>query len=104
MTTTTDERGVRRLLATCSLLLSYPDDAVLARVPEVLRALGTLPVEAREEVQALAVWLSGVDPIQARAHYVEIFDRRRKACLYLTWFLNGDTRNRGVALVSFKQA
>ena len=34
---------------------------------------------------------------------MEIFDRRRKACLYLTYFLNGDTRGRGMALVGFKE-
>ena len=42
--------------------------------------------------------------LRAQEHYVEIFDRRRKACLYLTYFLNGDTRGRGMALVGFKEA
>jgi len=104
MTTTTDAAAVRRLLAACSLLLSYPDEAVLARVPAVLTAIDTLPREAREEISAAAVWLKDAEPLRAQSHYVENFDRRRRACLYLTYFLNGDTRRRGMALVEFKEA
>ena len=47
---------------------------------------------------------TSTDVLRAQEHYVEIFDRRRKACLYLTYFLNGDTRGRGMALVGFKEA
>jgi nitrate reductase delta subunit len=104
MTTTTDAAAVRRLLATCSLLLSYPDDDVRARVPAVLGALDTLPRESREGVRTTASWVDSADALSAQAHYVEIFDRRRRACLYLTYFLNGDTRRRGMALVEFKEA
>ena len=37
-------------------------------------------------------------------HYVETFDRRRRCCLYLTYYAVGDTRHRGAALLAFKQA
>ena len=37
-------------------------------------------------------------------HYVEVFDRRRRCCLYLTYYTVGDTRHRGAALLAFKQA
>ena len=37
-------------------------------------------------------------------HYVEIFDMKRRACPFLTYWTNGDTRNRGVAILRFKQA
>jgi nitrate reductase delta subunit len=104
MTSTTDAAAVRRLLASASLLLSYPDESVLARVPTVLAAVDSLPRESREEIRAAGVWLRAVDPLRAQSHYVEIFDRRRRACLYLTYFLNGDTRRRGMALVEFKEA
>lgn len=94
----------RRLLAACSLLLAYPDRATMDRVPLVRDHLGELPASARDPLAAVLGWLEGGSLIRAQEHYVEIFDRRRKACLYLTYFLNGDTRGRGMALVGFKQA
>jgi len=95
--------AVRRLLATTSMLLSYPDQAAVDRLSLVMRSLDDLPHGSREPVRRMAEWLQGTDLVEAQAHYVEIFDRRRKACLYLTWFLNGDTRSRGMALVGFKE-
>jgi nitrate reductase delta subunit len=35
---------------------------------------------------------------------VATFDQKRKCCLYLSYYLNGDTRLRGMALVRFKEA
>ncbi len=100
----TDPTATRRLLAACSLLLSYPDQATVDRLPLVRQHLGGLPVSSRHALTRFADWLSATDVLRAQEHYVEIFDRRRKACLYLTYFLNGDTRGRGMALVGFKEA
>lgn len=94
----------RRLLAAGSMLLAYPDQATLDRVPLVRDHLADLPAASRDPLAAALDWLGTVRLIEAQEHYVEIFDRRRKACLYLTYFLNGDTRGRGMALVGFKQA
>lgn len=94
-------QGTRRLLAACSMLLSYPDQATYDRLP-LLR--DSLPGHAVEPLGRAAGWLAEVGVLAAQEHYVEIFDRRRKACLYLTYFLNGDTRRRGMALVRFQEA
>ena len=99
----TDITGTRRLLATCSLLLSYPDHATVDRLPLVRDHLIDLPVPSRAALAGFVDWLGSTDVLRAQEHYVEIFDRRRKACLYLTYFLNGDTRGRGMALVGFKE-
>lgn len=32
-----------------------------------------------------------------------MFDRRRRCCLYLTWWTDGETRRRGAALAALKQ-
>ncbi|HET7899885.1 MAG TPA: nitrate reductase molybdenum cofactor assembly chaperone [Candidatus Nanopelagicales bacterium] len=104
MTVHHDEREVRRLLAAASMLLCYPEASTIDRLALVDRSTPTLPHESREPIARFAAWLSSVDLIEAQSHYVEIFDRRRKACLYLTYFLNGDTRRRGMALVEFKEA
>lgn len=104
MSTHHDEGEVRRLLAVTSMLLCYPDQAAVDRLPLVERSVGSLPAASREAITRFTRWLSVVGLLDAQAHYVEIFDRRRKACLYLTYFLNGDTRRRGMALVEFKEA
>ncbi|MBI1378311.1 MAG: nitrate reductase molybdenum cofactor assembly chaperone [Frankiales bacterium] len=97
------ETSVRRLLAVCSMLLAYPDDRSVQRLPLVEGSLEGLPADAREPLRRFVSWLAGLGARPAQEHYVEIFDRRRKACLYLTYFLNGDTRRRGMALVEFKE-
>ena len=99
----TSPSATRRLLATCSLLLSYPDPSTVDRLPLVRGHLGDLPTPSRAALSRFADWLDGSGVLPAQEHYVEIFDRRRKACLYLTYFLNGDTRGRGMALVGFKE-
>jgi nitrate reductase delta subunit len=99
----TDERSLRRLLAAGSLLLSYPDASTVERLPLVREHLAELPHSSAAAMTRFVDWLAATDVLAAQAHYVEIFDRRRKACLYLTYFLNGDTRGRGMALVGFKE-
>mgnify|MGYP000131942134 CR=1 FL=1 len=47
-------------------------------------------------------WLEETPLLTAQSHYVELFDRKRRACLYMSYYLNGDTRRRGMALVEFK--
>ena len=101
--TAVEESRARLLLAACSMLLAYPDDATVERLPLVLDNLDDLPVQSREPISAFCAWLAAAGVRSAQEHYVEIFDRRRRACLYLTYFLNGDTRRRGMALVEFKE-
>ena len=36
-------------------------------------------------------------------HYVATFDRRRRCCLYLTWWTDGETRRRGQSLATLKE-
>jgi len=41
-------------------------------------------------------------PTRMAEHYVEVFDTRRRCCLYLTWWSDGETRRRGGALAALK--
>jgi nitrate reductase delta subunit len=86
-----------------ALLLSYPDDRLLADLPTVRRALSRLPAELGLPLSEVVDHLSSTPPAEARAAYVETFDSRRRHNLYLTYFIHGDTRRRGVALLRFKQ-
>ena len=87
-----------------SLLLQYPDDALADRLPVLRAAVRSLP-DGRPR-RALTGFLDHVDATPARAlaeHYVQVFDRRRRCCLYLTWWSDGETRRRGLALARLKE-
>lgn len=42
--------------------------------------------------------------IEVQAHYVRTVDQRRSCAPYLTYYMHGDTRRRGMALVRFVSA
>lgn len=88
-----------------SLLLDYPDgstyDARLDAVEDVARSLpDEVARDLRAHVEAVRAW--GVDRTQT--HYVETFDQKRRCALHLTYYSSGDTRRRGMALVTFAEA
>jgi nitrate reductase molybdenum cofactor assembly chaperone NarJ/NarW len=89
--------------ALLSFLLRYPDGAVAAARDDLraeVSALAAGPVR-----DALGRFLAGWtgDPTALSAQYVETFDLRRRASLYLTYYAHGDTRERGMALVRLKK-
>ncbi|MDW4908554.1 nitrate reductase molybdenum cofactor assembly chaperone [Streptomyces sp. ADMS] len=92
------------LLRLCSLLLQYPD-AELAACRAVLTAsIETLPPSpAAEHLADFTTWFADQEPEALERHYVEMFDLRRKSSLYLTYYLHGDTRRRGMALLTLNQ-
>jgi nitrate reductase delta subunit len=86
-----------------SLLLDYPDEELLDRLPLVRQAALGLPSELGEPLRELAAHLAATPLPEVQAAYVETFDSRRRNCLFLTYFAHGDTRKRGLALLRFKQ-
>jgi nitrate reductase delta subunit len=87
-----------------SLLLRYPDAEVLGALPVVRAALAELPAAVADPLWTVADHRTDVDPVTLAAEYVELFDFRRRCCLYLTYYTCGDTRKRGEALVGFTAA
>jgi nitrate reductase delta subunit len=88
-----------------SVLLSYPDERFSEDLAAVDEALGRLPDgPACQTLHATAEWLAQMSPLDAAATYVETFDLRRGACLYLTYYRHGDTRERGMALTALVDA
>jgi len=57
---------------------------------------------SRKVVLDLLEYFATTPILELQMNYVSVFDQKRKACLYLSYFLNGDTRARGMALVAFK--
>ncbi|WP_310964318.1 nitrate reductase molybdenum cofactor assembly chaperone [Nocardioides terrisoli] len=86
-----------------SLLLSYPDEALLERLPTISAALDLVPARIRDALRGVVDFLASGDLTAMQQQYVETFDSRRRTNLYLTYFAHGDTRKRGLALLRFKQ-
>ena len=103
---TTAQRATVHMAA--SLLLDYPQEPGLAaRLDAVEQALAGPTAPPERAGAPLAQFVATARAWGARAlaeHYVETFDRRRRCCLYLTYYTVGDTRHRGAALLAFKQA
>ncbi|MGJ3558449.1 nitrate reductase molybdenum cofactor assembly chaperone [Streptomyces sp. INA 01156] len=58
---------------------------------------------AAGHLAGFTAWLTAQEPDALERHYVELFDLRRKSSLYLTYYLHGDTRRRGMALLILNQ-
>ncbi len=87
-----------------SWLLWYPDERLFERLPDIRPAVAELPAAAGDPLVAFLGWVDEQDPMDLAREYVTTFDMRRKACPYLTYWTHGDTRNRGLAILHFKQA
>ncbi|GAA2206544.1 hypothetical protein GCM10009850_020020 [Nonomuraea monospora] len=87
-----------------SLLLQYPDAGLLAARDALCRAAAALPASpGRDPLIAFTEWYRECEAMPLARSYVETFDLRRKSSLYLTYYLHGDTRRRGMALLTLKQ-
>ena len=87
-----------------SLLLDYPTEELLERLPAVREAASGLPDPLGPPLLGLVDHLASGDLGELQAAYVATFDDRRRCNLFLTYFAHGDTRKRGLALLRFKQA
>jgi nitrate reductase delta subunit len=88
----------------CSLLLSYPDDELLAAREELCGAVATLPGSpARAALEHFCDWWGDQDPIALAQHYVSTFDLEKRCGLYLTFYGQGDRRDRGMALLRLRK-
>jgi nitrate reductase delta subunit len=88
----------------CSLMLCYPDDDLLAARSQLLAAVGELrgsPPARR--LGEFPQWWASEESIALQQHYVETFDLQKRCGLYLTFFGEGDRRQRGVALLRLKR-
>lgn len=85
-------------------LLWYPDQHLAERLGDIRAAVAELPAATREPLADVVAWLDEVGFTEAQRHYVDTFDMRRRTALYLSYWTDGDTRNRGFSLLRFKQA
>ena len=83
-------------------LLQYPDQRLIERLPVLTASVGGLPAALREPLAGFLDHIAVTPLLELQEAYVATFDLKRKCCLYLSYYLNGDTRRRGMALVTFK--
>ncbi|MFE0523918.1 nitrate reductase molybdenum cofactor assembly chaperone [Streptomyces sp. NPDC058954] len=102
---TPEETAGRALtLRLVSLLLQYPDEELTDARAELTTVVAALPdTPAAEHLARFTDWFAAQEPEALQRHYVEMFDLRRKSSLYLTYYLHGDTRRRGMALLTLNQ-
>src|SRR3954470_19976814 len=86
-----------------SLLIGYPDRQLYDRLDLITEAARTLPPSVGEPLLRVADHLRATPPGDAAVDYVATFDHRKRCCLFLTYYAHGDTRNRGMALLTLKQ-
>lgn len=89
-----------RLLA---VLLSYPDDELVAALPELRGAVAELPRTERRALEPLLDAFATTPLPELRREYVETFDFDRRCALHLTYHTHGDRRQRGLELVRLKR-
>jgi len=91
------------VLQGASLLLQYPDAAWRGRLDTVLAALRDLPPGPPRDGLLRFVRRGAATPAgELEQHYVEVFDRKRRCCMHLTWWTDGETRRRGMSLARLK--
>jgi nitrate reductase delta subunit len=90
-----------QLLSVC---LRYPDRRLLDGRDELVAAVDALPrSHTRDSLRRFLAGLEGVGLLELQQRYVETFDLRRPSSLYLTYYVHGDTRKRGMALLRLKR-
>lgn len=97
------ERHAAVVCQAAAVLLEYPGEAIQERIPLVAGAVAVMPDgTARTALHRFLGRYATARPRDLAEHYVATFDRRRRCCLYLTWWTDGETRRRGQALATLK--
>ena len=97
--------GQRRIVfAAVSRLLQYPDEELAGLVSMLRPVLADLPSSSGPPLERFLDHAASTRLLDLQKDYVSTFDLKRRNCLYLTYYLNGDTRRRGMALWRFQDA
>ncbi len=86
-----------------SVLLAYPDEALVEALPELREAAAALPRDERRVLEPVLDGIGATPLADLRRAYVETFDFDRRCGLHLTYHTHGDRRQRGLELVRLKR-
>lgn len=98
-----DDDQLRLGAMAVSLLLRYPDDGHGEVRRSVDKQLALLPEPVAAELGAFIAAADNLGRIGLQEHYVATFDQRRRCSLHLSYYSVGDTRQRGAAILAFRQ-
>jgi nitrate reductase delta subunit len=102
-----------------SVLLQYPTAALFDGLGQLTEAASGASARSQKPFRRFIEWLGRTPPETVARHYVETFDlpgspgggggssprgRQSRCALYLTYYRYGDTRKRGVAMLTFTAA
>lgn len=88
----------------CSLALCYPDEELLSARGDLAVAAAELPPSAASRaLQGFCGWWTAQEPLALQQHYVELFDLDKRCGLYLSYYAEGDKRQRGVGLLRLRR-
>ena len=94
----------RLVWQSASLLLAYPDREHGQRLETVEALLGHVTGAVADALARTLAELRGRDEMAVAAEYVETFDMHKNCTMLLTYWTAGDTRNRGVQMLTFADA
>lgn len=92
-----------RAWQSASMLMDYPDEVLFSRLDLLGEVAASLPARLGTGLQETIDHLRAQPVHESQSDYVDTFDTRRRGCLFLTYFSNGETRKRGLALLRIKQ-
>ncbi|QGU07074.1 Nitrate reductase-like protein NarX [Corynebacterium occultum] len=98
-----NEQQRRALFMIASLLLDYPDQRYGEILAAVDKQVEGLPAPVALELNEFLEAARGMGFRGMETHFVETFDQRRRCSLYLSYYAVGDTRQRGAAILAFRQ-
>ena len=90
-------------LRIAALALDYPDGDLLASTGKLLDAAAGIPdSEGGAELRTFLERRAGQPGMVAQEEYVAIFDFHKRASLHLSYYRDGDRRQRGATLLGLK--
>ncbi len=98
-----DRRHHAALRQVAGWCLQYPDEAVLGKLGLLRACLDETSGPGHAELSRTVAYLGQGEPGTLASHYIEVFDRKPRRTLHLSWFLDGDTRRRGETLASLRK-
>jgi nitrate reductase delta subunit len=96
-----DARSASLIRKAASICLSYPGIGFAIQLALVERAVEELDDAAAEPFHAFTAWAASQDPYELASAYVETFDQRNRASLYLTWWTAEGSGNHGAEIARF---
>ena len=93
----------RDVLRLGALLLEYPDEELFDASPAMSAIAAELPGRAGRDLHAFLARRVEIGRDRAEEEYVATFDFHKRASLHLSYFRDGDRRQRGATLLGLKR-